>query len=291
VEAVIRSEPDFAGPDGRDWDRFESSGDEATFEWRTRNDLLRKVSRDVVDGRLRLAEALVDEVVHDWLVLRSPAIVAALVARSADRSGLAVEALRRLAFVEIGAHLDNQSPLGAYAAGDERPGVDAARALVLPWFAQVLVRGSAGFGAGALDVLVALEPSMTLDDLDAWLNTRSSWSSRTLYEPGKFWMHYVPFRLALEAVGAATGPGASEARRSALRILQNEETGCDSRDPLVRRVALGLARTRYSLPDFDAPPGLWGSYTDAVKDFDWFTWLVQKHTTELEALEPGREPS
>jgi hypothetical protein len=163
----------FSGGARRSWSAFQVSGDEATFEWRTRADHVLEASRAVAAGKSVRA------------VLRDP-VVAAYVSDVADTfagagnpdipdpDDEAAFARWVLGIVTWEDLLETEGSFSAYRYDDDTYLRDAAAALELPRWASAESASAGGPGSGYDAAYIVLQGGRTLDDLALWLSERAT---------------------------------------------------------------------------------------------------------------------
>jgi hypothetical protein len=151
----------FAGPDDRDWARFDLVHPaRARYEWRTRADRVLAAILALEDGA-SAAEVVADRSVTEYLARIAAADPALHGAPALD---LAAAVLPGLVWGDL---VEAAGPLSAYATDEDVYLHDAAVALELPeWGRRArAVDGRAG-------AFVVLDDGRTLAELEAWLAAR-----------------------------------------------------------------------------------------------------------------------
>jgi hypothetical protein len=175
----VRTEPwgadPFTGPEGRDWDSFHWEGDEATYEWRTGIDRLRTAATQLRNGRRTIVQILKDKHLASWLKLKAEYYLESH--EDDDRGCLTInQAVERLLCKIASGSIDPDESEGIYAyycyESDEFL-LDAAKALELPRWAKIRIRGEGGLGSGFDQPCIVLGSGKTLKDLGRWLEERT----------------------------------------------------------------------------------------------------------------------
>jgi protein-tyrosine phosphatase len=262
IEADSRGEGLFRGPDDCDWASFRLEGeDEATFEWRTGADHVRRIAERLVRRRTTFGRAVRDPFVARWLTEER-------LEAFEDVDGEDERARRLL--TEIGPRVRNVDGLdGFYGEDDyEDQAADATAALDLPAWAELDSESAGGPGTGYTETLLVLRDGRTLRDLAAWLEARERRSPQPVdflpwvalptrgrlgltHRPGAFVAGSSPDadeRLERDVRSLARGHGAS----SLVTLLDPFELANAGRIDLAARRA-GMRWSHYPVPDQATP--------------------------------------
>lgn len=169
VEANVWNSEPFTGPPGRNWDKFEGTEDGATFEWRSRDDVVREAGVALAEGRISLDRAFAEHAVAEWYDLHSDRIDRYLEEEGHDPA-TSEEEHRSLALREIAPQVPGADDAwSAYYDGDDRYIEEAARALELPSWARVATGEEGGMGSSYLQAFVVMGEEKSPRDLGEWL--------------------------------------------------------------------------------------------------------------------------
>lgn len=168
--------PPFAGPDDRNWTTLEVLGDhEATSEWRTGADNVRRAAQRLAAGVWSIEQVLRDADVTAWVNRNAAEFIDAFKDEEAGLADLSDADFTAKMLLRVGQDLTKEAvPLGYYREDDDACASDAAYALDLPRWAKRQSWSAGGPGAGYDATAIVLAKGKTLEDLENWLQSRSA---------------------------------------------------------------------------------------------------------------------